>query len=80
VVLDDKRYVAFDSNVLTYFLDGNRGVYSTSPVDAVAEQRIAAVRLFFYSTPVIPPTVRSEARSIRHHERHREHIAFIDGV
>ncbi len=45
---DDRRPVGFDSNVLTYFLDGNRGSFAFAPNDPLAPQRVAAVRLFLY--------------------------------
>jgi predicted nucleic acid-binding protein len=63
----DDRLIAFDSNILTYFLDGNKGNYSLTPNDSLAVQRIAAVRLFFYCRAVIVPTVKAE-----------EHRRFID--
>jgi hypothetical protein len=75
---DDDRHIAFDSNVLTYFLDGNRGSYKMAPNDPLAEQRIAAVRLFLYARPFIPPTVRTEAASILTPAKLEEHIRFID--
>jgi hypothetical protein len=57
----DDRFVALDSNALTYFLEGNRGSYRLVPNDRIADQRIAAVRLFMWCKPVIVPTVRAEA-------------------
>jgi hypothetical protein len=76
---DDARHVAFDSNVLTYFLDGNRGNYRLAPEDPIADQRVAAVRLFLYCTPFIVPTVRQEAESILDPLKLEEHVRFIDG-
>ena len=70
--------IAFDSNILTYFLDGNGGSYSRTASDPIAEQRIAAVRLFFYCEPVIVPTVRREATRILDPSKREEHLRFID--
>jgi predicted nucleic acid-binding protein len=78
-VAEDPRHIAFDSNVLTYFLDGNRGNYSLATDDSIADQRVAAVRLFLYCTPFIVPTVRQEASSIPDAVKLEEHIRFIDG-
>jgi predicted nucleic acid-binding protein len=73
-----ERRVAFDSNVLTYFLDGNRGIYSLCANDALAAQRIASVRLFLYCQAFIVPTVRAEAERISAPAKLEEHIRFID--
>src|SRR5437016_4515922 len=73
-----ERPVAFDSNVLTYFLDGNRGSYALSPNGALATQRIASVRLFLYCQSFIVPTVRLEAERIRKPARLDEHIQSIN--
>ena len=54
------RLIAFDSNILTYFLDANRGHYCLTPGDPLEQQRIAAMRLFLYCRPVIVPTVKAE--------------------
>jgi hypothetical protein len=74
----DDRLVAFDSNILTYFLDGNKGNYSLTCNDSLAPQRIAAVRLFVYGKPVIVPTVKAEASCILNPAKCEEHIRFID--
>ena len=74
----NSRIVAFDSNILTYFLDGNRGDYRLTPDDPIADQRIAAVRLFLYCRTFIVPAVRSEALRIGSPEKREEHIRFID--
>lgn len=76
--LNDPRNIAFDSNVLTYFLDGNRGDYSMRAGDPLAEQRIAAVRLYMYAQPYIVPTVRAEAARILDVPKLDEHRRFID--
>jgi hypothetical protein len=39
-----ERNLAFDSNVLTFFLDANRGDYQLSPHDSLRDQRVAAFR------------------------------------
>ena len=49
-----------------------------SPSDPLAEQRIAAVRLFLFATPCIPPTVRAEAETILNPDKLEEHIRFIN--
>src|SRR5688572_27732626 len=74
---DDRRPVAFDSNVQTYFLDGNRGSYALAPNDPLAPQRIAAVRLFLYCSPFIVPTVKLEASGILNPDKLDEHMRFI---
>jgi hypothetical protein len=74
----DDRFVAFDSNALTYFLDGNRGQYSPIPGDPVWDQRVAAVRLFLYCRPVIMPTVKAEASRILNPAKLDEHVRFIN--
>ena len=60
------RIVAFDFNVLTYFLDGNNGNYRLTPDDPIAAQRVAAVRLFLHARPCIVPTVKVEAALMAH--------------
>jgi hypothetical protein len=74
---DDRRPVAFDSNVLSYFLDGNRGSYALAPNDPLAPQRVAAVRLFLYCSPFIVPTVKREAAEILNLDKLEEHMGFI---
>ncbi len=64
--------------VLTYFLEGNNGNYKLGPDDPLADQRIAAVRLFLYGKPVIVPTVRAEAKRIPNQAGLEEHLRFID--
>ena len=68
--------ISFDSNILTYFLEGNGGSYSRTPSDPNTDQRIAAVRLFFYFEPVIVPTVRREATRILEPSKREEHLRF----
>jgi hypothetical protein len=70
--------VAFDSHVLTYFLDGNKGNHSQKADDPLAEQRVAAVRLFMYCTPIIVPTVKAEASRIRESAKLGDHMQYID--
>src|SRR5690242_15590295 len=76
---NEHRAVAFDSNILTYFLEGNRGSYELVRGDRLAEQRIAAVRLFLYCSPIIVPTVRAETLRIGDAKNLEEHMRFIDG-
>ena len=75
----EPRPLAFDSNVLTYFLDANRGRHSRAPDDALADQRIAAFRLFLYCTlvPCIMPTVKGEALAHSDPDELDEHQRFI---
>jgi hypothetical protein len=72
--------IAFDSNVLTYFLEGNNGQYSLGPNDRIGDQRIAAVRLYMHGQvpPFIVRTVRAEALRISNPTRLEEHERFID--
>jgi hypothetical protein len=74
----NERFVAFDSNALTYFLDGNRGQYTPVPGDPFWDQRVAAVRLFLYCKAVIMPTVRAEAERISNPAKLDEHMRFIN--
>jgi hypothetical protein len=76
---DDNRIIAFDSNVLTYFLSGNRGHYDWGNNAGLTDQHIAAVRIFLYCRPFIPPTVKAEALRIPDTVRAAEHLSFIDG-
>jgi hypothetical protein len=78
VLNDNARFVAFDSNALTYFLDGNRGEYAPVPGDPLWDQRVAGVRLFLDCKPVIVPTVRAEASRILNPTKLDEHMRFIN--
>src|SRR3989338_166442 len=69
--------VAFDSNVLTFFLDANRGQYSVAARDPLREQQIAAFRLFLFCRPFIVRTVTAEAERIKDDPKLREHMNFI---
>ena len=72
--------VAFDSNVITYFLDANQTGYdpNVDPDASLAEQRVAAFRLFLYckTDPVVLPTIGKEVESIRDAQRRREHTRW----
>jgi hypothetical protein len=72
------RILAFDSNILTYFLNGNAGRYDWGRDATLTDQHIAAVRLFLYCRPFIPPTVRAEALRIPNPRKAEEHMRFID--
>jgi hypothetical protein len=69
--------IAFDSNVLTFFLDANRGAYAAAPGDPLRDERIAAFRLFLFCRPFIVRTVTAEAARIGNDPKLREHMAFI---
>lgn len=69
--------VAFDSNVLTFFLDANRGQYEVTAQDPLREERIAAFRLFLYCRPFIVRTVTAEAERIKNDPKLKEHMEFI---
>jgi hypothetical protein len=71
------RVVVFDSNVLTYFLNGNRGEYSWTSDQSLTDQAIAAVRLYLYCRTFVTPTVKAEALRIRDEAKHEEHLRFI---
>src|SRR5437867_12011861 len=69
--------VAFDSNVVTYFLDANRDDYDPAldPDPALRVQRVAAFRLWIYTdNPAVVPTVQQEVVAIRQPDAHREHF------
>lgn len=71
--------VTFDSQVFTYLVEANSGAYNpaTDTDQAVAQERIAALRIFLYhDVIVIPPTVAREFRSISDPERRQEHELF----
>jgi hypothetical protein len=72
----ERPIVAFDSNVLTFFLDANRGEYQRDSV-VLTEERVAAFRLFLYCKPVIVPSVTREAEGIREEARRGEHLGFV---
>jgi hypothetical protein len=69
--------IVFDSNVLTFFLDANRGEYTVAPSDPLREERIAAFRLFLYCRPFIVRTVATEAGRIRNGPKLKEHMASV---
>jgi hypothetical protein len=69
--------LAFDSNVLTFFLDANRGEYELSAQDPLREERITAYRLFLHCRPFIVRTVTAEAERIKNDAKLKEHMSFI---
>lgn len=75
----EDRLVAFDSNVLTFFLDANRGKLQPQLGSPVGDQQIAAFRLFLYCKPVIVPAVTQEAEAIRDAAKRDEHLRFVYG-
>ena len=60
--------IAFDSNVVTYFVQANQEGYDplTDPDVNLAPQKVAAFQLFLYSPldPVVLPTVMQEVEAI----------------
>jgi hypothetical protein len=77
VIRHEYRLVGFDSNLLPFFLDANRGEYQPHVGDSVGEQQIAAFRLFLYCKPVIVPAVTPEAEAIRDAAKRDEHLRFV---
>ena len=72
--------VAFDSNVLSYFLQANQAGYdpASDPDPVLAAERVAAFRLFLYmERAFVVPTVEREAKCIRDAIRRDEHLRFI---
>ncbi len=73
-------FVAFDSNILTYFLQAASGLYDPArdPDDNLRPERLAAYRLFLYGASlVVVPTVTSEAEKIPKEDARREHLNWI---
>lgn len=73
--------VAFDSNVLSYFLQANQAGYdpASDPDPVLAAERVAAFRLFLYmERAFVVPTVEREAKRIRDAIRRDEHRASFD--
>lgn len=71
--------IAFDSNVITYFLRANQDGYdpATDSDAALAVQRVAAFRLFLYcDNPIVLPTVAEEVESIPNAATRREHLVW----
>ncbi len=73
----EERFVAFDSHILTFFLDANRGAFRLAPDEPLANERIAAFRLFLYCRPVIVPSVTDEAAAISLAAKQEEQLRFI---
>jgi hypothetical protein len=73
----EERLVAFDSHILTFFLDANRGAFRLAPDERLANERIAAFRLFLYCRPVIVPSVTDEATAISVAAKQEEQLRFI---
>lgn len=74
------KQIAFDSNVLTYFLEANSAGYdpSADPDQTLARERVSAYRLFLYADRAfVVPTVEREAKRIRDAFRRDEHLRFI---
>jgi hypothetical protein len=72
--------IAFDSHVITYFLQANQDGYDPeSDLDAVlAAQRVATFRLFLYceEEPIVLPTVAKEVEIIPDAAIRQEHIVW----
>ena len=72
--------VAFDSNVLTFFLDANQAGYDPdADLDRVlAPQRRAALRLWMYcDNPIVVPTVWRECEVIPDELTQRGHFTWM---
>jgi len=68
--------VSLDSNCLTFLLEALEGI--AKPTDALADQKIALVRLFFHGAPLLTtPTVRSEAEQISDPARQAKHQSWM---
>ncbi len=73
------KKIAFDSMVLTYFLDANQQGYDpTTDLDRnLAPQRRAAFRLALYAEVFLLPTVERETRPIGDAFKRNEHLTWI---
>jgi hypothetical protein len=72
--------LAFDSNILTYFLDAASGTYdpASDADDKLRPQRIAAFRLFLYGPKLwIVPAVAEEVGLIGKSEVRDNHLSWI---
>lgn len=68
--------VSVDSNCLTFLIDSLEGI--EKPTDALAEQKIALVRCFYYGVPLLTTeTVRREAENIRDPVRREKHLGWM---
>jgi hypothetical protein len=79
-MIADDTYAAFDSNILTYFLEAASGLYDPArdSDDNLRPERVSAYRLFLFGVKlVIVPTVTSEAAKIPKEEKRREHLSWI---
>lgn len=73
------KQVTFDSQVFTYLVEANSGAYdpATDRDHAVAQERVAALRIFLYHDMIIiPPTVVREFTGISNPDRRKEHELF----
>jgi hypothetical protein len=73
----DVTAIAFDSNVLTFFLDANRRQHGVTAEDPLREQRIAGFLPFLFCRPFIVRTVTAEAERIKDDPKLREHMESI---
>lgn len=69
--------IALDTNCLTYVIDALEGM-AAPPTDGLAEQKVALVRLFFYTPALwVTPTVEREALRISDSVRRANHIGWM---
>lgn len=69
------RAVAIDSNALSYLIDAHQPGYDPSTDLYLGPQRLAMVRMLFYSDRLlwVGPTVEAEYKKIRNTERYDDH-------
>lgn len=72
--------IAFDSQIVTYFLRANRGdeFPPAAPLSELDHQHVAAIRLALAYHVYVLPTVRLECSRIRDLDRHEEHGRFLN--
>jgi hypothetical protein len=68
--------VSVDSNCLTFLVESLEGI--EKPTDALAEQKIALARCFYFGVPLLTTeTVRREAEDIRDPVRREKHLSWM---
>jgi len=72
-----RAQIGIDSQCLSYIIDAFAGI--TAPVDSLAAQKIALVRLYFYLPGAlwVTPTVVAECEKIRDCRRAELHASFV---
>ena len=72
------RHIAFDSHVLSYFLQANQPEYDPTADQEkdLARQRLPAYRLVLWTEVYVLPVVEHESQPIRDEVKRREHLRW----